>query len=709
MSSDHEHTSEQSRKRTRSPSPASSKTSRRRKKACQACRIKKVKCDAGKPVCANCRGASSNCEYYDTEKLTLESATDLLTQRLDGIHNLLEHLQQQQQQQPRSQAYPAQLQHAGSSASRQLDQQREDYDLRPSKDFLQMPAQKTSADAVLSWPVFEGRYSFNTLSDAVFQPHASGEAERLSLRSVDLPSEERIPGLVDKFLKYVHTKNPILDVELLLEQSRKIACEGFNWDAHSCLVLLACALGSIAEPFRFSSHGSTRGDTPPPRATPERALQQGESYFRLASYRLGTLRATLLGVQCYFYAGVYSMYTMRPLLAWQHFIQSSNLYQVYDKLHYGPGGRGGQEPERTDDRVIRLEQCLFCSCFKSESEFRVELPLALTEIGSYSFPEMFPSPPTPKEVVEGEYHETDAVSHANTVMSESGHDNQTDTSLKYQAKNVYNEEESWYYYLTEIALRRIGNRIVNTFFHQEPTAWLNIVPLLRLALEFDAQVSTWSANLPSAMQHWQMTSTIRDPHLGSLLDGSTNPVLQELSWAIENRLLEVRSWLYQPFMFYLIHHEHVPGLCHCSSDASLSPTEMRGEDAMSPLWRLVTAGVECNLAILDSRTQPHRHHGLWFDLRSTVCASLILVGIVKSGHEACIPGGGSVLWGDGADNRSAAIGGKIGRVLAHLDFWSGECPEMVRHKEVLEDVTRGVWTTWMRRQSSPLQVRNILA
>jgi hypothetical protein len=30
-------------------------------------------------------------------------------------------------------------------------------------------------------------------------------------------------------------------------------------------------------------------------------------------------------------------------------------------------------------------------------------------------------------------------------------------------KRLYNEEGSWYYYLTEAALRRIGNRIINAF------------------------------------------------------------------------------------------------------------------------------------------------------------------------------------------------------------------------------------------------------
>lgn len=35
------------------------------------------------------------------------------------------------------------------------------------------------------------------------------------------------------------------------------------------------------------------------------------------------------------------------------------------------------------------------SCFKSEIEMRVELPLALSTITSFEYPSLFPTPPTP--------------------------------------------------------------------------------------------------------------------------------------------------------------------------------------------------------------------------------------------------------------------------------------------------------------------------
>jgi hypothetical protein len=65
-----------------------------------------------------------------------------------------------------------------------------------------------------------------------------------------------------------------------------------------------------------------------------------------------------------------------------------------------------------------------------------------------------------------------------------------DLDISKHSKRLNNKEESWYYYLREVALRRIGNRISNTFFRQDYTLQVNTKPLTSIALEFDAQVSS---------------------------------------------------------------------------------------------------------------------------------------------------------------------------------------------------------------------------
>ena len=120
----------------------------------------------------------------------------------------------------------------------------------------------------------------------------------------------------------------------------------------------------------------------------------------------------------------------------------------------------------------------------------------------------------------------------------------------------------------------------------------------------------------------------------------------------------MRSWLYQPFLYYFIHRYSailqdsrakdgvgVPSMSgHNSSTREEFVSQVRiaeglGTDDATALYHFVTAGIECNLKILDVRSLRHRHHGLWYDLRSIVCASFVLLAMVRAGLEDWILGG----------------------------------------------------------------------
>lgn len=450
------------------------------------------------------------------------------------------------------------------------------------------------------------------------------------------------------------------------------------------------------------------------------------------------------------------MYTLRPILSWQYFFHASTLLQLHLKTTYGIGEShlespavSGRSLSAADRKIKRLEQSLYWSCFKSECEFRVELPFPQSELSMGDYPNLFPSPPSPAPADNCSPSASDPL-HGSSVGNEemaldsvallytSPNTTSEDHELRKHAKHLYNEEESWYYYLTEIALRRIGNRIINSFFCQDRSFWLNIKPFLRIAQEFEVQVSSWSANLPPAMQHLETTSVIRAPHLNSRRGCTGNHVSRELSWAIDNRLLEMQTWLYQPFLYYLVHvgvspppptpgshpyykpavtdqyvrNGHFDILLNpypstaspvadspCSSFANMRPgvgetTPMDSEDLIL-LRSMVVSGIECNMKTLDVRSLGHRHHGLWFDLRSIMCASLTLLAVVKSGNAAWIPGGAEVLWGPNSGatyskDLPMPIGGKIAKVLKQFSFWAAEAPDMLRYKVILEEVVRDV-------------------
>lgn len=192
--------------------------------------------------------------------------------------------------------------------------------IESSRDFLQIPPHRASADAVLEWEIFRGKYPGDALIGVLFQPRDESVSSPASIADgvmtgtgLHPPDDEKIPSLIDSFLQNVHTKNPLLDAELLVKHGRRCAEHGVGWDALSCLVLLACALGTVAKPFGTSITQQPvlpRGtvDLAPSSASCSahvyaKELQQAESCFALACRRLGSLKHTLLGAQCYFFAG----------------------------------------------------------------------------------------------------------------------------------------------------------------------------------------------------------------------------------------------------------------------------------------------------------------------------------------------------------------------------------------------------------------------
>ena len=63
-------------------------------------------------------------------------------------------------------------------------------------------------------------------------------------------------------------------------------------------------------------------------------------------------------------------------------------------------------------------------------------------------------------------------------------------------------ERVWSYYLSEIAVRKIGNRIMNCFYQDDATAWLSmpLQGLMRIAEELELQLTQWYARRSQTKQ-----------------------------------------------------------------------------------------------------------------------------------------------------------------------------------------------------------------
>ncbi|GAB0143694.1 hypothetical protein EsHS_00004202 [Epichloe bromicola] len=131
------------------------------------------------------------------------------------------------------------------------------------------------------------------------------------------------------------------------------------------------------------------------------------------------------------------------------------------------------------------------------------------------------------------------------------------------------------------------------------------------------------------MQHYETTFIIRAPQGNP--QGPSGHVSRELSWALDNRLLEMQTWLYQPIFYYFIHVTDLdmierinfsmaaaatgqkpristllnpfspPSVEATSTAVYVSPSNLSG-DELDALRSLLASGIDCLLKTIDVRS-----------------------------------------------------------------------------------------------------------
>ena len=91
-------------------------------------------------------------------------------------------------------------------------------------------------------------------------------------------------------------------------------------------------------------------------------LDKADAFFAAAMRRLGLLPMTLLSVQCYYFAGLYEKFAIRPLSAWSLLQQACVRYQalLHAKAVSAPGDAANSRAAR------HVKQRLYWSCMKAE-------------------------------------------------------------------------------------------------------------------------------------------------------------------------------------------------------------------------------------------------------------------------------------------------------------------------------------------------------
>lgn len=384
-------------------------------------------------------------------------------------------------------------------------------------------------------------------------------------------------------MRLIHTKNPVLNVSDFMRSAREVAENGPGWNGQACLVLLACALASIAFPYSTTTSLSSGTPIGESLTATHQDVRVSEAYATAARKRLGLIDSTMLSAQCLYFAGLYEKFMMRPFSAWKTFQRACVELQAY---LYAQALNTGPAEER---RPRHLEQRLYWSCVRGESELRAELQLPISGLPKFKYPDLFPYlslPTNTEQTVDAQF------SHPSTMYDSP--EAYTSQASPASVTSLGREEEcSWLYYLAEISLRKLMNRVLEALYSKGEQHWENqIHQTYQQYTLLKADLADWRKHLPEVLSF--ADQTVPD---------------NELALFLKTRYLSCMQWLHQPFLYHILHSNEVVN--HATGRHQCLIAAQECLQNCTDLMLLIAAH--------------HRHGGVWALLRkSFACAVLLL-------------------------------------------------------------------------------------
>lgn len=466
--------------------------------ACQLCRHRKTKCDNARPACGFCSSLHVSCVYGDdsTDLTSYDSASLAIIDRLDRLEKSI------------------QTGFSGIRESRKTPKIAEDVQ---TKDATRIAMQYLVLESVLEWPCFSALnlnlkgQSLALKHDLSSQGHsATPTAERAALirwlqggEAEDPQFKNEALCFCQEFLTNVHSKNPILDQSDFLNDVDHCMEHGFEENGRSSLVLIACALGAVSDPFSTNDRVNPRCHQAPSISP------LANIYYREARRKLGVLQPSLGKILSLFFCGIFEMYMIKPVTAWFNFQQASLQLKAYLL------GQTAKSSDPGDPIGGHLERRLYWSCMQSECELRAELRIPSAGLESVNFPYLFPDPP---------------------IISEDTDSSQSSLLVRQESKTAQIKE--WMYYSAETSLRRFHNGILESLYKDGPSYWLNdIHSTSEQAVELENQLGLWISHLPKELR----------------INGPVTSSTDELALHIRSRAILCNIRIHRPCLFYKIH------------------------------------------------------------------------------------------------------------------------------------------------------------
>lgn len=283
---------------------------------------------------------------------------------------------------------------------------------------------------------------------------------------------------------------------------------------------------------------------------------------------------------------------------WKMFVQALACCQAF----YGTGSEGTVENERER----RLNETIYWTCFKSELEVRLELNVTDASGWDLRYPSFFPSPPD-------------------------------------ELRSNSQTEVVWYYFLAEIALRRLANRILNYIYSIRPseTGPLSI-DMAEQVGAFEQQASDWKRSLPGPLSL---------DKLGHTSPGESE-IHQTLRFILEGELIDCYEIMYWPSIADAINRS-----------GDLPP--LANQDFARKALVLAVDRIDKN-----GPGFHYRHHGTWIMIRTCTRSGLLLLAASRASHvRHLLP-----------HNWQNAVG----KVVNMLRFWRHESEDIANRLNLIE-------------------------
>ncbi|KAI5363550.1 putative zn(2)-C6 fungal-type DNA-binding domain-containing protein [Septoria linicola] len=425
--------------------------------ACEICRSRKSKCNGARPKCKLCTELNAECVYREPG-VKLDAGDKLILERLAHIEGLLQSKLLNSVGSPSTAGGPFSPA-TSNTASEDLHSKRlstsmagsgsvplSGFGISLATNISTMPkAHTTPALHLLQWPVIRDLVSRQCDQQVLMQLEMVRPALDLQpVFALDLDLAGKPSSYARAFFDKVNVWYAVVNVYTFATLCRQASAVGFRAGVETCIVLLVLALGQAAH----SGHSISRvprGQTPP-----------GMDYFNAAWSLMPTImiRNDVPSTQCHVLAAAYLMYLVRPLEAWNILCSASAKLQL---LLQNPGTIPPQAKE--------LSERIYWNILMIESDLLAELDLPHTGIvqleESMRLPRSFPY---------------DA-----TMVS---------------ADDLLGDDDIWYF-LAEIALRRLLNRVSHIIYSQKRYSIASLEPVVA---ELEFQLNQWYEGLPASIR-----------------------------------------------------------------------------------------------------------------------------------------------------------------------------------------------------------------